>query len=95
MKTKEAIEKINPIADIAENDGDVLYVAFGSKEENAFSGFSRGIDFGDALLIIQGLVNEFGIDPVQFINSIKPPPRLTPPDQLIALVIKLEGANEK
>ena len=62
MKIDNFMNKAGKLADQIDEE-DALIVVFFSKEENEFKGFDIGMDSGDALLVIEGLMERFNIIP--------------------------------
>lgn len=60
MKMKEAGDKLKPIAEQAEKDGDCYLFAYFSRADDAYD-CNDNMDSGDALLIIEGLMKAHGI----------------------------------
>lgn len=57
-------EATNIILQLQQNEQDAFFACFFSKEENQFKFYRNNrLDMGDALVIIEGLCEEFHIDP--------------------------------
>lgn len=62
MKYEDFEKKFETLGDKAQADGDVYFVCFFSREQNGYNAFwQEKMDFGDALLIIDGLINSFNL----------------------------------
>lgn len=61
MRVKDFFEAI-PDLKAAEEAGDCYCVIYFSKEEDAYHG-KHHLDSGDALLIIEELIQKYGLDP--------------------------------
>ena len=76
MNTKTVNTFLEKVIGIAQKDGDTCFIAYGSKEDDQFESAGTNVDFADALLIIQGLVNSLGIDPTVLCQMLEAPKRL-------------------
>lgn len=63
MKTGEALAGLEQIAGRCERDDDAMLFCYFSREEDKFAGVSAGMDAGDALIIVDYLIKEFGLLP--------------------------------
>ena len=53
---------IKPIIDICKRDNDAFCAYYFSREQDRYSGGSEGMEGGDALLIIDELIEKFNLD---------------------------------
>jgi len=67
MKCAEFKRRIAPLVKDAEAAGDKFVFGFFSKKENKYDGLYN-CDSGDALIVIQRLIDLFGIEPVVLAN---------------------------
>ena len=62
MTYDDFVKEFEPLGNRCDADGDVYFVTFFSKEQNAYNAFwQERMDFGDALLIIEGLIKKFNL----------------------------------
>lgn len=71
MKCDEFIERVLPTLTKGQDDGDRWCVVYFSKEEDLYRESYR-MDSGDALIVIQALIEKFGIDPEVLRQMQKP-----------------------
>lgn len=62
MKMKEAEKEANKLLNMAENDGDACLTVYFSKSSDKYRGMMANMDTGDALIIIEELIEKFHID---------------------------------
>jgi hypothetical protein len=63
MKINDGRKKLEGFIKQAEKDGDPYLIVHFSREEDRFKGIQDGLDFGDALIIVNQLIKEFDIQP--------------------------------
>lgn len=64
MNANQALILLEEFIKKSEEDGDQFFLLFISKElDSSFATASKKFDFGDALLVIQMLVQKFKIEP--------------------------------
>jgi len=61
MTIEEYRTAIALIAEQAKREDDVLLVYFFSRDEDCYEGATMGMDAGDALIIIDHLIKEYGL----------------------------------
>lgn len=52
---------VAPIVEICERDNDAFFTCYFSREQDSYSGTHRGMDEGDALILIDKLIAEFNL----------------------------------
>lgn len=63
MSREEFEKTINHFIERAEKDKDPYSVIHFSREQDVYTGYDSGLDFGDALMIVSGLCKKFEITP--------------------------------
>ncbi len=76
MKILDIKDQMKPIAENAKRDDDKYFFIYFSREDDKFSG-AHDMDFGDALIAAQQIIDDFGIHP----HALTVPSELTPPEE--------------
>jgi hypothetical protein len=69
MTTKKGKELMLPFAEAAKKEGDPFFACHFSREEDQFLGLHDGLDMGDALILVNYLIDTFNIERILLANA--------------------------
>ncbi len=70
MRIEDALEQLKPIEAACECDDDAMLFCYFSREQDEFRAVLLNMDAGDALIVINGLIEQFGLDPALVGESV-------------------------
>lgn len=71
MKYENAQKQTEQLQSRCEKDNDAMLFCYFSREQDGYNGYTINMDFGDALLVVEYLIEKFNLSPEAIAAMVK------------------------